>query len=140
MSRNDEFWKKQKTEKKAKSKRSSVKRKLTLIRVLGHDAPVTQKDLQRWHKIFAEHRMSLQEAVATGEIFAEMIPVRQPDSEENYITFVRICDDDHRPTMEDLEGWRQVFEEAKGDPDFKIFTYPFVDISVIKLGDIVAVE
>ena len=126
--------------KKAKSKKSSVRRKLTIIKVLGHDSPVSQKDLQKWHKIFADKRMSLQEAVATGEVFAEMIPVRQPDSEENYLTFVRIGDEDHMPTMGELEDWRKVFEEAKGDPDFKIFTYPFVDISVIKLGDIVAID
>ncbi|CAM6006081.1 unnamed protein product [Sphagnum balticum] len=126
--------------KSAKSKNSSVKRRLTVIKVLGHDQPVTRSDLEKWHKIFVERRMSLQQAVATGEVFSEMIPVRQPDSEENYMTLVRVGDDEHLPTIEDLEGWRKVFEESKGDPDFMIFTYPFVDISVIKLGDIVAVE
>lgn len=126
--------------KKVKSKKPSVKRKLTVIKVLGHDQPVTHKDLEKWHKIFADKRMSLQRAVATGEVFAEMVPVRQPDSEENYMTFVRVGDEKHMPTIGELEDWRKVFADAQSDPDFIIFTYPFVDISVIKLGDVIAVD
>lgn len=41
---------------------------------------------------------------------------------------------------EDLEAWRNVFEEAANDPDFKIFTHPNVEIEVIPVGKIVAVE
>jgi hypothetical protein len=123
-----------------KSKKAPAARKLTIIKVLGHGDHVTKEDLRKWHKMFAEHRTSLKEAVATGEVFAEMIPVRQSDSDENYLTLVRIGEEDHHPTMEELEQWRQVFEEAKNDPDFKIFTHPYVDISVMKIGAIVAVE
>lgn len=123
-----------------KFKKSKVKRKLTLIKVLGQDGKVTQADLEKWQKIFADKRMTLKQAVATGEISAEDIAVRQSEADENYVTFIKIGGEHHMPTLEELDRWRNMFMEGIDDPDFKIFTYPYVEIEVVKMGEIVAVD
>lgn len=55
----------------------------------------------------------------------------QADSMINPITVVKIggnAEGEYRPTPQDLEYWRTVFEEAQYDKDFKIFTHQGVDI------------
>ena len=123
----------------AKAKKAlKVKEKLTIIKVLGiQDAGPTKEDLEKWRKIFAENRMTEEEALATGEVSIEHLSY--PD-EDNYITFVKIGSEDYQPSFEDLESWRKCFEEAEGDPDFKIFTHPAIEISSVLVGNIVAVE
>ena len=114
--------------------------KITIIKVLAKDDEFlpSWEDLHRWHQLFADNKMTVKDAIATGEI--EAVELLEQKEGECYITLVRVGDDDYRPSLEDLEKWRLVFEEAKGDPDFKIFTHPGIDISVINIGDIVAVE
>lgn len=114
--------------------------RLTIVKVLpqGEELSPSPEDLERWRTIFAEKRMTLEEAVATGEIECTVLP--QKDENENYITVVKIGDDNYNPTPEDLESWREVFEDAAKDPDFMIFTHPAVEIKVISVGDIVSVE
>lgn len=109
--------------------------KITVVKVLPHDGVVSVEDLERWKNIFAEHKMTLEEALATGEIQAEVLP---PCDE--CVTLVKIGGENYVPTPEDLETWKQVFEEAQGDPDFKIFTHPDVKIEVIQIGDVIRVE
>lgn len=113
--------------------------KLTIIKVLDkrNDSQVTIQDLERWRSIFADHRMTEEEAVATGDVIIEHIAT--PENED-YITFVKVGTDDYKPSYEDLEAWRKVFENAIDDPDFKIFTHPGVEIEIIPIGKIVAVE
>ena len=114
--------------------------KITVIKVLGanEDFIPNRADIERWHQIFAEEKMTVQEAVATGEIEAEVLPEKKEG--QHYLTLVRVGGDDYMPTFEDLEVWKTVFEDAKGDPDFKIFTHPNIDITVIDIGKIVAIE
>jgi len=113
---------------------------LTIVKIMGRDGIVSQKDLEKWRNIFAEKRMTNEEAVATGEVEIESIPTSDPNSGENYLTLVKLGNEDYKPTPQDLQIWREIFEDAKGDPDFKIFTHPEVSIEVIKIGDIIAVE
>jgi len=115
-----------------------MKKKLTIIKVLTNDSKPTEADLEKWRQIFKDNRMTDEEALATGEVDIEYLSADFED--ENYITLVKIGDEDYSPSMEDLEAWRDVFEEAKGDSDFKIFTHPGVTIELIALGKIVAVE
>jgi hypothetical protein len=112
--------------------------KLTIIKVLGKNGKVTQEDLEKWRYLFATGEMNAEEAAATGEVTVEVLPEKKED--EHYITLVRIGDEDFSPSFEDLEKWREVFEEAQKDPDFKIFTHPAVEIEVIPIGKVIAVE
>jgi hypothetical protein len=116
-----------------------VTEKITIIKVLGKDdAGPTVDDIKRWREIFALNQMTPQQAEETGEVQVETLSEKQEG--QCYMTLVKIGGEDFRPTFDDLESWKQVFEEAKNDPDFKIFTHPAVDIRVINIGKIVAVE
>lgn len=113
-------------------------KKLTIVKVIAGSGHPTQKDLDRWRQIFSEQSMTEEEAVATGEVFVEHVPL--PEDEDHCITLVKIGNEEFVPSQQDLEDWRQVFADAQNDPNFKIFTHPAVDISVINIGKIVAVE
>jgi hypothetical protein len=119
-----------------------MNKKLTIIKVISSDEGFypTAADLERWRNLFAAKKMTLEEAVATGEVEVEMIPLLDESDEDHYLTVVKIGGEYFKPTVEDLENWREIFKEAKGDPDFKIFTHPAVDVSVINIGDIVTIE
>jgi len=117
-----------------------MKRKLTIVKVLGPDGHPTAEDLKRWREIFANNLMTDDEAVATGEVTMENVPTHDELVDEQTITFVKVGDENFSPSTDDLFQWREVFEEAAKDPDFKIFTHPAVEISVIKVGKIIAVE
>src|SRR5574338_561377 len=112
--------------------------KLTIIKVLGKNGKITVEDLEKWRYIFATGEMNAEEAATTGEVEIQVLPEKNED--EHYITLVRVGDDEFSPSVSDLEKWREVFEEAKKDPDFKIFTHPAVEIDVIPIGKIIAVE
>ncbi len=46
----------------------------------------------------------------------------------NPLTLVKIGNQDFRPNPVDLQAWRQIFEEAQYDKDFKIFTHDAVSV------------
>jgi hypothetical protein len=52
----------------------------------------------------------------------------QADNMINPLTLVKIGGDDYKPSPVDLDAWRQVFEEAQNDKDFKIFTHDKVAV------------
>lgn len=59
----------------------------------------------------------------------------QADSMVNPLTLVQIGasnPDGHYPRPEELAAWREVFEQAQYDKDFKIFTHP--DVKVTPVG------
>jgi hypothetical protein len=58
----------------------------------------------------------------------------QADGMVNPLTLVKIGSQEFRPTPVDLEAWRQVFEEAQYDKDFKIFTHDAVNVERIGYG------
>ena len=115
-------------------------KKLSIIKVMGRHGYVTADDLDKWREIFANHMMTEEEALATGEVQIEHLLQPEEGEDEHYITLVKVGSNSYKPTVEDLEAWRAVFEEAAKDPDYKIFTHPEVDVSVIKIGDIIAVK
>jgi hypothetical protein len=58
----------------------------------------------------------------------------QADSMVNPLTLVKIGasnPDGHYPRPEDLAAWREVFEQAQYDKDFKIFTHPDVNVTPV---------
>jgi hypothetical protein len=118
-----------------------VKEKMTIIRVLGGADSVTKADVERWRQIFSEKRMTVEEAVATGEVLAE--EYSKPESEDfDYMTIVKIGSSNYQPSFKDLETWRDLFADAKGDPDFKVFICEDIDIEItsIPIGKIIAVD
>lgn len=52
----------------------------------------------------------------------------QADNMINPLTLVKIGGEDYKPSPTDLDAWRQVFEEAQNDKDFKIFTHDKVTV------------
>lgn len=52
----------------------------------------------------------------------------QADNMINPLTLVKIGGEDYKPSPVDLDAWRQVFEEAQNDKDFKIFTHDKVAV------------
>lgn len=52
----------------------------------------------------------------------------QADNMVNPLTLVKIGNQEFRPSPIDLEHWRNVFEEAQYDKDFKIFTHDAVTV------------
>ena len=56
----------------------------------------------------------------------------QADNMINPLTLVKIGSVDFKPTFADLEAWRNVFESAQYDKDFKIFTHE--GIAVERVG------
>jgi hypothetical protein len=58
----------------------------------------------------------------------------QADNMINPLTVVKIGSADFKPTFADLEAWRNVFEEAQYDKDFKIFTHEGVDVTRVGYG------
>jgi hypothetical protein len=120
------------------SKKSLAKRKLTVIKVLPKNGTISQEDLDKWHELFRTNAITHKAALATGEVEIENIPVAEEG--QHFLTVVRVGDDTYQPSMEDLEQWRKIFEEAQNDPNFKIFTHNAVNIEVIDIGKVIAVE
>lgn len=58
----------------------------------------------------------------------------QADNMVNPLTLVKIGNGEFRPTPIDLEHWRNVFEEAQYDKDFKIFTHDAVAVERVGYG------
>ena len=61
----------------------------------------------------------------------------QSDNMINPLTLVKIGTDGPdglHPTFADLEAWRNVFEEAQYDKDFKIFTHAGIDVQRVGYG------
>jgi hypothetical protein len=52
----------------------------------------------------------------------------QADNMINPLTLVKIGSADFKPTFADLEAWRNIFEEAQYDKDFKVFTHEGVAV------------
>ena len=58
----------------------------------------------------------------------------QADNMINPLTLVKIGSADFKPTFADLEAWRNVFEEAQYDKDFKVFTHEGVAVERVGYG------
>jgi hypothetical protein len=119
-----------------------MNKKLTIIKVLpnGEQFHPTVADLEHWKNLFLEKKMTIDEAVATGEVKVETVPLPEESDQDHSLWLVKIGTENYQPSTEDLDNWREVFKTAQYDSDFKIFTHPAVEVNIIKIGDIVAVE
>lgn len=89
-----------------------MSKKLTIIKILSED-PITQQDIERWRKIFEEHAITEEEMVQSGEVDIQHLDFSE---DEPAITFIKVGNDDYHPSPEDLEAWRDIFEEAGERP------------------------
>lgn len=48
-----------------------------------------------------------------------------------YITLVRVGNNNYKPTPQDLEEWRDIFDQIKDDPDAMVFTHDAVHVERI---------
>lgn len=125
-------------------RKSIMKNKLTLIKVCNKDYKPSASDLEHWRDIFDKagtdpnFMIIKNQAIESGKISVETFD--SPEENEHTVTFVKVGSDQYRPTENDLDAWREVFEAASADPDFKIFTYPNVEINIVPLIGIVAIE
>ncbi len=58
----------------------------------------------------------------------------QADGFINPMTLIKIGSPDFKPTFADLENWREIFEQAYADKDFKVFTHDGVAIDIVNRG------
>ena len=114
---------------------------VTIVKVMGRDGNVTQLDIDRWRDLFSEKKISVEQAAASGEVQISQFSFPE-NVDDNYITFIKLGGRGYRPTAADLTAWRELFIDAVGAPDYKIFTAGAieVDISRVKIADIIAVE
>lgn len=123
---------------KRAKKKALANRKLTIVKVLPKNGTITPEDLDKWHFMFRNNLIDIKLANESGEVEVQELPAPKPG--QHFITLVRVGSDEYAPSLEDLEAWRKVFEDAAKDPDFKIFTHKDVSIEVIDMHDIIAVE
>lgn len=111
-------------------------RKITIVKVLSSDQSVSQEELIRYKEEVASNPDFLEEAAKNKEIeyqtFGQDI--------EGTLTLVKVGDENYPPSVEELNVWRDLFDQAKKDPDFTIFTHQHVNIEVINLGKIISVK
>lgn len=100
--------------------------KLKLIKVPGNP---TSNDLEFWRDKFQAGAVNNEELQRLGIVIEEI------DFDKDCITMIKIGDDKHLPTTQDLENWQEIFKEAEGNPDFKIFTHSAITIEKIKIQD-----
>lgn len=84
-------------------KKALANRKLTIIKILPKNGTISQEDLDKWHEIFRTNSMTYKEALATGEVEIENIPIAKEG--EHFLTLVRVGNDEYQPTIEDLAAW-----------------------------------
>lgn len=113
-----------------------MEKSLTIVKVCGLEgyAPTTE-DLERWAKIFKEN--SFEDACVLADSDGNITVEKSIFEDDNTLTLVKVGDN---PSLEDLEAFRKIFEEARYDKDFTIFTHSNVQVDVLKLNKIVAVE
>ena len=58
----------------------------------------------------------------------------QSENMINPLTLIKVGSADFKPTMADLESWRNIFESAQSDRDFKVFTHEGVTVEKIGSG------
>lgn len=58
----------------------------------------------------------------------------QADNMINPLTLVKVGGPDYKPQPADLDTWRNIFEEAQYDKDFKIFTHEAVTVERVGAG------
>lgn len=114
-----------------------MNKKLTIIKILPRGTKIELEDVERWRKLFAEQSEEWQKAVEAGEASVETIEMSEDD---HNIMFVKIGYEGYHPTFDDLMAWRNLFEDAKNDPDFKVFTSPEVEVSLVNVGKIIDIE
>lgn len=100
-----------------------------------NDKSVTEKGEHRYlNKVRLEldkKFVSIMKTYATekdGKIESDVNPLFP-----NALTLVKVGGNGYSPTPKDLEHWRDIFEEAQHDKDFKIFTHDAINVTQLEI-------
>lgn len=111
---------------------------LTIVKVISKkDLAVDAASLKRWQEIFVNHLLSPEAAAQTGETFFERTPLPETKGQ---LLLVKVGDEGMKPTLQDLEYWRNALENLKNNPTQILVCPDYIDISVVDIGRLVAVE
>lgn len=115
-----------------------MRRKMTIVKVqAAKDGPPSPQDVERWKKIFDEARSPEEVAQYNSHVTVQSVIIT---NDEDYVTFIRIGDENYAPTISELDEWRNMFKEGMDDPDFMVFTHTSVNIETIPVSKIISVE
>ena len=106
-------------------------KKLTIVKLSNS----TVRNRNFWENVFRTH--SLEDAIHLArENYNQVDQVDWEEGTENtpYLTVVKIGDESYHPTTQDLEVWRATFEDAKGDPNFTVFTHESVSVQRLPIS------
>ena len=109
-------------------------RPLTIVKVGDHLYHPTVGDIDKWRRIF-EGEMEFEDFPEgkNQHVSVETIDLSHKTNERS-VVLVKVGSETHIPTEAELNEWRDIFEKAQYDPDFKIFTHPHVNIEVLNFG------
>ena len=114
-----------------------MSRRYTIVQIVSHDYRPAQADLDKWRQIFAEKSMTEEEAMATGEVVITHATIPE---DSQFITFIKLGDNDYHIGMNELESWRNLFNDVANGEDYIIFTGIPILIETVNVGEIIAVE
>lgn len=112
--------------------------KLTLIKV-GRDNEIpTPEDLEKWRDIFdkakddPDFKIIYSKALSSKDLSIEEIDLTE---DPNYITLVKVnIDNEWGINKEDLQAWKEIFQDARKDTNFVIFTHSNVSVERVEVG------
>ena len=111
--------------------------KLTIVKIIDKDFHPTNKDAQRWNDLMVQGDQNEIDALSlNGKL--EYFTISR-DSTKKQLMLVKL--ENEHVTPQELEAWREIFSEIENDPYATIiYSGGSIDISVIDIGDIAAVE
>ena len=115
--------------------KDKIKNPITIIKVGDKSYKPTQEDLKKWRLIFTgemseEDLFEMYPHMKSQPVETSTLDI-DADPDYHRVLLVKIGDE-FVPTRADLEAWRQIFEEAANDKDFKIFTGTNIEIEEVK--------
>lgn len=109
--------------------------KLTMVKVVDEGFHPTGEDVQRWNDLMAQdNRQELNELFNDGKL--EYFTVSR-ESVKKQLMLVKIGEG---ATTQELEQWRDIFNRINNNPCSTVLYTGTIDISIIDIGNIVAVE
>jgi len=110
-----------------------VNNPLTIVKVGNDTYKPSSEDLERWRAIFAG-QISLDDCPPHMKQNPPSTEVFEADPDYHRLLLVRVGDEQYSPSKEDLEMFRDIFQNAADDKDFKIFTHSSINIEEIRFG------
>lgn len=99
--------------------------KLTVIKVMGSPSEEYMHSLRR--RVEDEEDVSKDPNIKIETIeFTNSVP---------HMTLIKLGSDKFTPGRREFNDFKEVFEHAKDDPDFKVITHDWVQVETVPVGD-----